>query len=66
MEDFNKLNLRHTPHPEAYTVPWLQNRKSVIVREQRLITFNIRSYSDNILFYVFPMYVCHILLGRAW
>ena len=44
---------------------WLQNGKRVIVREKCLITFNIGSYSDRILFNVLPMDACHFLLGRS-
>ena len=31
-----------------------------------MITFNIGSYSDNILFDVFPRDACHVLIGRPW
>ena len=36
------------------------------MREQCLITFNIGSYSDNIVFDVLPMDACYALLGRTW
>ena len=66
IEVVNKLNLKCTHHSEAYRVSWLQNGKRVTVREQCLITFNIGSYSDSILFDFFPMDACHVLLGRPW
>ena len=31
-----------------------------------MITFNVGSYSNNILFDVIPKDACHILLGRPW
>ena len=36
------------------------------MREQFLITFNIVSYSDSVLFDFVPMDACHVLLGRPW
>ena len=66
IEVVNKLKLKCTPDSEAYRVSWLQNGKRVTMREKFLITFNIGSYSDSILFDVLPMDACHILLGRPW
>ena len=66
MEVVIKLNLKCAPYPEVYRVSWLQNWKSITVRERCLIRFNIGSYSDSVLFDVLPMDACRVLLGRPW
>ena len=44
----------------------MQDDHKVMVNEQYLVKFMIRSYQDEVLHDVIPMDICHMLLGRPW
>jgi len=64
VEMVEKINLKKTPHLTPYKVYWLQKGHPVLVNEQCKVEFQIGGYKDEFLCDVFPMDVCHILLGR--
>jgi hypothetical protein len=66
IEMVEKINLKKTPHLTPYKVSWLQKGHQVLVNEQCKVEFQIGGYKDEVLCDVFPMDVCHILLGRPW
>jgi hypothetical protein len=60
------LELKTTAHPKPYKVSWLQKGHQVMITKQCMVEMKIGGYKDEILCYVIPMDICHILLGRPW
>jgi hypothetical protein len=65
-EVMGKLKLKGIPHPNPYQVSWFQYVQQVIVTEQYLLSFQIGSFSEQVLCDVIKMDACHVLLGRPW
>jgi hypothetical protein len=65
-EMVEKLELETVVYPSPYRVLWLQKGHQVNVTKHCLVEFKIGGYKDEILCDVFPMDVCHLLLGRPW
>ena len=61
-----KLNLKRQKHPYPYHIAWVQDDHKVMVDEQCLVKFKIRSYQDEVLCDVIPMDICHMLLDMLW
>ena len=61
----DKLGLKKTIHRTLYKVAWLQKGHQLLVNEQCEVEFQIGSYRDKVLCDIFPMDVCHVLLGRS-
>jgi hypothetical protein len=63
-EIIENMELDTVAHPSPYRVLWLQKGHQVNVTKQCLVEFKIGGYKDEILCYVIPMDVSHLLLGR--
>ena len=62
-----KLQLKIEPHPNSYSIQWLNQGKGLQVSTRCLISLSIgKSYHDELWFDIIPMDACHILLGRPW
>ncbi|CAA0816895.1 Uncharacterized mitochondrial protein AtMg00860, partial [Striga hermonthica] len=62
-----KLGLTSEPHPQPYTLAWIQKGSAVTVDRRVLVSFSIGPrYRDQIWCDVVPMDACHLLLGRPW
>ena len=62
----SKLNLPTVPHPQPYTLHWLEKGNEVHVSRQALVSYSIVGFKDEVLCEVLPMDTCHLLLGRPW
>lgn len=65
-EMVEKLELKHSKHPNPYRVSWLQNGHQFLVDEQSEVEFQIGRYKEKFICDIMSMDVCHILLGRPW
>ena len=61
-----KLELPLFKHPKPYKLYWFNDCGEINVRHQRLVTFSIGKFSDEVLCDVVPMHTTHLLLGRPW
>ncbi|RDY03933.1 hypothetical protein CR513_12410, partial [Mucuna pruriens] len=61
-----KINLQTAKHLRPYKLQWLSNIGEVKVDKQVLVLFAIGKYKDEVLCYVVPMEVEHILLSYPW
>ena len=62
----SKLQLRKMKHPHPCIVQWLSDSCSNQVEHRVQFSFKIGAYEDTLECDVFPMSVCHLLLGRPW
>jgi len=61
---FDKLLLKTKPHPEPYSIQWLNQDKGLKVSTRCLIYFSIgKNYMDELWCHIIPMDACHVLLG---
>ncbi|XP_074283184.1 uncharacterized protein LOC141607730 [Silene latifolia] len=64
---FSKLSLPTQEQPSPYKLRWLNKCSEVRVDKQCIAPFSIgKVCKDEVLCYVVPMDVCHLLLGRPW
>ncbi|GER30607.1 gag-pol polyprotein [Striga asiatica] len=62
-----KLQLKTVPHPQPYTLAWIQKGTSVTVDRRVLVAFSVGlTYKEKIWCDIVPMNACHLLLGRPW
>jgi len=62
-----KLKLSVSPHPEPYTIQWLNQDKGLRISSHYLLSFSIcKNYRDELWYDIVPMDACHVLLGRPW
>jgi hypothetical protein len=66
IEMVDKLKFPRMPHDTPYKVYLSNEGKYVLVNEKTWVELNIGGYKDIILCDIFPMDVCHFLLGRPW
>jgi hypothetical protein len=59
-----KLKFKIIPHINLYRVSWLQKGQQVTATEQCLLSFQIGSFSEQVLCDMIEMDACHVLLGR--
>ncbi|XP_057808911.1 uncharacterized protein LOC131023389 [Salvia miltiorrhiza] len=66
-EVVKKLAIADEPHPQPYSLAWLQNGNTILVNRRAMVTFSIGSkFTDTIWCDIVPMDACHLLLGRPW
>ncbi|GER51767.1 long chain acyl-CoA synthetase 4 [Striga asiatica] len=66
-EAADKLHLSTVPHPQPYTLAWIQRDNAITVDRRVLVSFSIGpKYRDQVWCDVVPMDACHLLLGRPW
>ena len=58
-----RCNLTVEPHPSPFKVAWV-DKTSLIVSHRCKVPIQIGRYKDEILCYVLPMDVAHLLLGQ--
>ncbi|GER55636.1 retrotransposon protein [Striga asiatica] len=62
-----RLHLSTVPHPQPYTLAWIQQGNAITVDCRVLVQFFIGSkYRDSVWCDVVPMDACYLLLGRPW
>lgn len=61
----SRLKLKPELHPQPYLVAWI-DKTSLLVSERCLVPIQQGCYSDNILCYLLPRDVAHVLLVRPW
>ncbi|XP_057787517.1 uncharacterized protein LOC131004772 [Salvia miltiorrhiza] len=62
-----RLALTTEPHPQPYSLAWLQHGHTVLVNHRALVTFSIgNKFTDSLWCDIVPMDACHLLLGRPW
>jgi len=60
----DKLQLKTDPHPQPYSIQWLNQGKGLKVSTRCLISFSIgKNYMDKLWCDIIPMDACHMLLG---
>jgi hypothetical protein len=59
-----KLGLTMIKHPHPYHDQWFSDCGDVKVQYVVNVTFNIHDYTNTVECDVYPMIVCHLLLGR--
>ena len=63
----DKLQLKTEPHPQPYTIEWLNEGQGLKVFTRCLVSISIcKNYFDELLCDIIPMEACHMLLGRPW
>ena len=59
-----KLKLVVTPHPNPYTIQWLNQSKGLQISQRCLLSLSIgKTYQDEIWCDIIPTDACHVLLG---
>lgn len=62
-----RLGISPEPHPQPYSLAWLQNGNIILVNHRALVTFSIgNKFTDTLWCDIVPMDACHLLLGRPW
>ena len=61
-----RLQISTQHHPKPYKFQWLNDRGTMKVVSQALISFTLEKYKYKVICDVFPMLVGDILLGQPW
>jgi len=63
----DKLQLKIEPHPQPYSILWLNQGKGLKVSTRCLISLSIgKNCLDELWCDIILMDACHVLLGRPW
>ncbi|XP_026399202.1 uncharacterized protein LOC113295057 [Papaver somniferum] len=62
----HKLGLPVSPHPQPYTVGWVNQNSTQQITHQCAVDFSFPGYEDSVLCDVIDMSSSHLLLGRPW
>ena len=63
----DKLQLKAEPHPQPYSIQWLNQGKGLKVSSRYLISLSIgKNYVDDLWCDILAMHACHVRLGRPW
>jgi hypothetical protein len=55
-----------TLHPQAYTIGWLLQGSDLCVNQQCRLSYDIKTFKDEVLCDVSPLKVCNVLLGQPY
>lgn len=62
-EACKKLRMKIESHPSPYKVAWVNNM-NLLVQKRCLVTYSLRGFTDQVMYDVLSLKVCHILLGH--
>jgi hypothetical protein len=62
VEVVKRLALSTRPHPQPYTFGWFRQRSDLLVNQQCRLSYDIKSFKDEVLCDVAPLEVCDVLL----
>ena len=65
-EVVKRLALSMTPHPQPYTIGWLQKGRDLRISQQCRFAYGIKPFQDEVLCDVSPLEVCNVLLGQPY
>ena len=66
VEVIEQLALPTTPHPQPYTIGWLRQGSDICVNQQCWLSYDIKSFIDEVLCDVAPLEVCNVILGQPY
>jgi hypothetical protein len=55
-----------TPHTQSYTIGWLRQWSNIHVSQQCRLTYDIKTFKDEVLCDVAPLEVCDVILGQPY
>lgn len=61
-----KLKFSCERHPNPYKVSWFKEGEEMRVTHRCQVKYSIGKYEDEVYFYVLPMDVRHLLIGKPW
>lgn len=62
----DKLGFPKTKNPRPYKLRWLNDDTELKISEKVTIPFSVGKYQEQVMLYVVPMRVGHLLHGRTW
>jgi hypothetical protein len=65
-EVIKRLALPTTAHPKPYTIGWLHQGSDLCVSQQCRMSYDIKSFKDEVLCDIAPLEVCNVLLGQPY
>jgi hypothetical protein len=65
-EVIKQLALLTTPHPQPYTDGWLCQGSDLHFSQQCRLSYNIKTFKDEVLCDVAPLKVCNVILGQPY
>jgi len=65
-EVMKRLGLPTTPHPQSYSIGWLNEGRDLKVRQQCHLPYSIKPFTNEVLCDVTPLDVCDVLLGQPY
>jgi hypothetical protein len=65
-EVIKQLALLTMPHPKPYTIGWLRQGSDLHVNQQCRLSYDIKTFKDEVLCDVVPLKFCNILLGQPY
>ena len=60
------LALSRVPHPQPYTIRWLRQGSNLHVSQQCRLSYDIKTFKDEVLCDVSPLEVCDVILGQPY
>jgi hypothetical protein len=54
------------PHPQLYTIGWLDQGRNLRISQQCRLSYDINPFKDEVLCDVSPLEVCDVLLGQPY
>eukprot|EP00253_Pinus_taeda_P012214 PITA_12214 len=65
-EVVKRLGLPTTTHPQPYTIGWLHQGRDLDVSQQCRLPYNIKPFTDEVLFDIATLEVCDVLFGQPY
>jgi hypothetical protein len=60
------LNIKTIPHPQPYTINFLNHRWDICISKQCHLHYIIKPFKYEVFYYVSPVEVCVVLLGKPY